>query len=215
MAYNTDTTGNAATATKLATARTISGVSFDGTADIGIPSMSGGFYGWKSWVFDPILITNALNLTTAGVIYLTRLPWPSTDTITNIITRVDTQGSALTTGQCFAGIYDSSGNLVAATGDQSTAWSSTGIKTMELVGGPYSVSGGGPTGFIYVAYLFNGTTGPTIPRGTPTSAVGNNFGLPVGSYRTASILSGRTSLPSSLTLSNQAGHAVTYWAAVS
>ena len=35
--FNQDTTGNAATATKLATTRTINGVAFDGTADITLP----------------------------------------------------------------------------------------------------------------------------------------------------------------------------------
>ena len=62
--FNQDTTGNAATATKLATARTINGVSFDGTANITIydstkePTISAGttsqyWRGDKTWqTFD-------------------------------------------------------------------------------------------------------------------------------------------------------------------
>lgn len=38
--FNQSTTGNAATATKLATARTIGGVSFDGTANINLPGVN-------------------------------------------------------------------------------------------------------------------------------------------------------------------------------
>jgi len=38
--FNQSTTGNAATATKLATARTIGGVSFDGTANISLPGVN-------------------------------------------------------------------------------------------------------------------------------------------------------------------------------
>ncbi|MFP2328243.1 phage tail protein, partial [Escherichia coli] len=37
---NQDTSGNAATATKLATARNINGVKFDGSVDISIPTIT-------------------------------------------------------------------------------------------------------------------------------------------------------------------------------
>ena len=42
-------TGNAATATKLATARTINGVSFDGTANITLPTNGGMIKAWAIW----------------------------------------------------------------------------------------------------------------------------------------------------------------------
>lgn len=172
-------------------------------------------YGWKSQAFDPITVATSLTLTTSGVIYLTKLPWYSTDTITNIIVDVRTQGSTLTSGQCFAGIYTSAGTLVGTTADQSTAWASTGIKTMALSSGPYTVPGGGSSGFIYAAFLFNGTTGPSFLRSATTNASQINFSLTAGSLRAASISTGQTSLPASLTLANQTAHAVLYWTAVS
>jgi hypothetical protein len=55
--FNQNTTGNAATATKLATARTINGVSFDGGADINIPiptsALASDVYAWAKASIKP------------------------------------------------------------------------------------------------------------------------------------------------------------------
>ena len=62
-------TGNSATATKLATARTINGLAFDGTANITIPTSSlPTSPSGKTWVDLP---TNSLALASDGTVYYT------------------------------------------------------------------------------------------------------------------------------------------------
>jgi hypothetical protein len=58
---------------------------------------------------------------------------PVATTIISALLFLDTAGSALTSGQqCFAALYSSSGTLLSVTADQSTAWVSTGLRTMAL-----------------------------------------------------------------------------------
>lgn len=147
----------AATATQLATARKINNVPFDGSADIAIPGS--GFapsdHGWIAWNYDASL-QNTFNIAlTAGQTYLALLPIRAACTITNVIVGV-VAGSGLTSGQNFAGLYNSAGTLLSATADQTTNWASTAIKVMALAT-PQAVT----PGLYYVALLANGTTKPS------------------------------------------------------
>ena len=78
IAGNQSTTGNAATATKLATARTIAGVAFDGTANISLTAanvdavptsqllpLTGGTINWADLV-GKVPIINSAGLTELG-----------------------------------------------------------------------------------------------------------------------------------------------------
>ena len=86
-------------------------------------------------------------------------------TITNLHVFVSSAGSTLTANQNFGALYDSSKNLLAQTADQSTAWTSTGMKTMAL-----SSAQAVAAGTIYVALWANATTRPTFR----SSAVGSS-----------------------------------------
>ena len=119
-------------------------------------------------------------------------------------------GGAVSLEGILAALYDGSKNLVGTTGDQSTAWTSVGTKTMALTGGPYAISA---NSFYYVAYFANGTTRPSFGR------LGSNLGgmnglLSSANSRFASSSTGRTtSMPATLgafTATN-----VAYWVAVS
>jgi hypothetical protein len=98
----------------------------------------------------------------AGFIYLTMVRAESAVKVTNIVAQVNTAGATLTSGQCLAGIYDMDGNLRAKTADQSTAWTTTGLKTMALTAqGSYTLTlPGGPGTHYWIAILANGTTKP-------------------------------------------------------
>jgi hypothetical protein len=210
---NQNTTGSAAT---LTTARTINGLaSFNGSANIStnncgwIPSD----YGFLSWTMDPAFASGNIG-GTAGTLYLVGLKIPTACNITNVILAAAAVGSTLTSGQCFAGLYQG-GTLIGSTADQHTAWSGGGSAEtyggfwpMALTGGPYSVS----AGMVYVAWFHNGTTSPTWLRG---SYYGNpNYGLPSNGYRCATANTGlTTTLPS--TLGTQTASPLCFWAAVS
>lgn len=131
-------------------------------------------HGLISWAFDPAL-TNGTNtaLSNAGVLNLIKLHIPTLTSVTNIVVELVTNGSGLTSGQCFAALYQA-GSLIGQTADQSTAWGSGASKlvTMALSGGPYSV----PAGDVYVALWYNGTTGPAFFRaGGTTSMINANI----------------------------------------
>lgn len=184
--------------------------------------------GLKLASFDSVQATGSLILG-GGFLYLVKLPAPYTVTVANLLAAVVTAGASLTAGQNLAGIYDSDGNLWAATADQSTAWTSLGTKVMALTAqsGRSLTLPGGPGVFYWAALLANGTTKPTFAA-TPPTATGNNLTANVGfnsaayvaavpgaKHRTAYESAGsRTALPSlaGLTLSDN-GFRQMIWAA--
>lgn len=119
--------------------------------------------GYISWAYDPAMSYNGIG-PTAGLLYVTAVPVRRSCTITNVLTGVAVAGSGLTSGQNFAALYNSSGTLLSQTADQTTAWSSVGIKTMAL-GAAQTVA----PGIYYVGFVANGTTPPKLfmPIGGP------------------------------------------------
>ncbi len=148
--------------------------------------------GWFGWTNDPETAASSTALATSGTVYVFGVHIPDACNITNLVTQITTLGGTLTSGQCFAGIYQG-GTLLGATVDQSAVWASpgtTGVKSMAISGGPVAVA----AGEIQVAFLFNGTTGPTFPRGNGNAFINTGFASP--KYATAD--TGRTTLPSTL-----------------
>jgi hypothetical protein len=120
----------------------------------------------------------------------------------------------LTPNQNFAGLYASTGKLIAATADQSSAWGAQGVLPMALAGGPYQL----PAGFYWVAAVANTTVASQFGNSaTPSflAAGGGNHGLAPASARGAIAATGQTSLPPSITPSSNALTGATIWAALS
>ncbi len=166
-------------------------------------------YGFITWAFDPAnLGTAATALAVAGTMYVIKLHMPVATNVTNIITSMVAAGSGLTSGQCFAALYQG-GSLLGVTADQSGVWNTSGNKTMAIAGGAVAVA----VGDVYVGMWFNGTTGPAPPRGVGGEAV-VNFGFAASAARFATANTGlTTTAPGSLSgfaISNNA-----YWAALS
>jgi hypothetical protein len=114
--------------------------------------------------------------------------------VANIVCFVQTAGATLTAGQSFAALYDSSKTLVGQTADQSTAWTTTGLKNMALAGGPFSI----PAGYFYVAFVSTGTTRPTLRRSAGGTSIVNGV-LSTANSRFANADTGiTTTLPSTL-----------------
>ena len=141
--------------------------------------------------------------------------------ITNVVVYLGTLGSSLTTGQCFAGLYAgttagayTAGQLIGTSADQTAIWNTggaTGVKTIALAGGPFMV----PAGFVWVALLFNGTTGPSFGKAQNFATATANAGTAAATARWATNGTGQTSLPGPITPSSNGLAQVTYWAALS
>lgn len=127
--------------------------------------------------------------------------------VASIVMAVTTAGATLTSGQNFAAIYNSSKALLGQTGDQSTAWTSTGVKSMSISGGPVIV----PAGFYYVVVWSNGTTKPTFARGSNLNVT--NGTLSNANSRFATADTGRTTTAPA-TLGTFGGFTTAYWCGV-
>jgi hypothetical protein len=165
--------------------------------------------GWLGWSMDPTTAAGS-NVLVLGTVQHIAIPLRQPATITSIVATVIGAGVGLTAGQCFAGIYNSAGTRVGVTADQSTAWLTTGPKTMALTA-PIAAA---PAGMYYVALLTNGGTSPAFARDfndTPGTA---NVGLTAATFRFATGPTVQTSLPASITMSSRLTSSQTFFAAL-
>ncbi|MFF7949136.1 polysaccharide deacetylase family protein [Streptomyces griseorubiginosus] len=165
-------------------------------------------HGFLTWTFEPQMCASSGNLPTTGTLQLARVHVPVATTITNIVLFVQTAGATLTSGQNFAGLYTSGGTLLSATADQSTAWTSTGTKTMAL-----SAAQAVAAGDYYIGFYANGTTAPAFSRAAGAFSI-INTGLSNAASRWATGATGlTTALPASAgTLASSSN---SWWAALS
>jgi hypothetical protein len=151
----------------------------------------------------------------AGVILLARVELPDRAvTVTNIHFGLGTAASAATNG--FVGIYDSGGTRRMVSADQSaaTTWTSTTTALKTVAGTGTWSKAAGSNAWCWVAFLTGAaTTLPGFYR-----AVNNVIGSGLTSGATSRwgiILSGQTSLPSTITPGSVVATNVAYWAAIS
>jgi hypothetical protein len=170
--------------------------------------------GFITWNFDGPASLSGSNvaLATAGTMYVMAMKLSTAATITNIVTVLTANGSTLTTGQCFAALYQGTGGtLLGTTSDQASAWGSgaTKLLTMAISGGPVTAA----AGTLYAGFWFNGTTGPAFWRTDGTQTM-MNAGLAAATSRWGvANTSLTTTAPSTLGVISASGTA--YWAAVS
>jgi hypothetical protein len=161
--------------------------------------------GLISWAYDPSLITGTFTLTTAGTVYTVDLK-VNTTTITNVAYYITTAGATLTAGQNWVGVYQNGvllGQSVPAA--TITQWLTTGYIVTPLAA-PVNVQ----NGIITVAFVYNGTTAPTLG----IAGARGNVGLAAASSRYAQAnTSITTALPT--TLGTKSALAQSPWAAVS
>ncbi|MCK9331492.1 MAG: tail fiber domain-containing protein [Candidatus Cloacimonetes bacterium] len=119
---NQDTTGNAATATRLATARTINGVSFNGTQNITVAAAAGTLTGTA---LNPSVVSSSL--TSVGTL--------SSLSVTGAVSTGSLIATAITT-DTLSGTTVSSGTFVAGTVDYNGAYCKSrflgGVNTAEI-----------------------------------------------------------------------------------
>lgn len=164
--------------------------------------------GYKTWSFDPIAASNA-TAPTGGVLYLSRIQVRNTITVSKIVIGiVSVSGIALTSGENFLAIYNSSGTKIIDTGDITASITASGETSFTVTSTSLT------PGFYWVGILLNGTTMPTIARGEGQIS---NFGSGQAgnSRRFASFGTTQTALPASFTPSAlSAVTTQTYWVAL-
>jgi hypothetical protein len=162
--------------------------------------------GAVAWSIDPSEATTGTVLT-SGTMIFAAVPVRAATSFSNITFGASSAGATLTAGQNLIGLYDSAGNRVATSADQSANWTSTGIKTTAMVGAPIALS----AGIYYVAMLSNGTTPVGVFReANQVSANIINWNLTASTYRFAE-LAGQTSLPASIDLSTRSTSSFSFW----
>ena len=180
------------------------------------PAFTPADYGFITWTYDPLLASATSATSTAGQVYLMRINLRAASSVTNIIMGVTGIGSGLTSGKNFAGIYSSSGSLVAQTADMTTLWTTPGNGqiTMPLSGGPYALN----AGWYWITMLFNGTTSPSWIKATNNLSPPNIpdfMGAAAARYATLTT-TGQTSLPASFTPASATTlNIAPWWAAIS
>ena len=167
-----------------------------------------GERGFKSWTLQPEATQSLGTIAVSGSMRLQRHKLRVTSTITNLHMGVLVVGSGLVASQNFMGIYDTSGNLLAQTGDLSVAWTTVGMKTSALTA-PIQL----PAGDFYVGFLANGTTPPTFARGHDNSSSFINGLTPSGQHLYISNGAGLTALPATVSLVNTSS--TSFWSGTS
>lgn len=119
--------------------------------------------------YGPESVTSSTTVATAGIINGASIRLDRRTPISNILMYIATGGGTLTSGQCFAAVWQH-GRLLAQTTDQATAWAGTGLTTMPLASTVYA-----DPGTVDVGVWFNGTTGPTFTRGNATALINPNL----------------------------------------
>ena len=165
--------------------------------------------GLLTWNFDPAIFVNIATLPAAGTLAVMAVKLGAAASITNIIMFVGSGGSSLTSGQCFAALYQGAGGaLLGTTADQSGLWNAAGLKTMAISGGPVAAA----AGVLYVAAWWNGTGSPSFKAGDTGASL--NAGLPAANSRWGTANAGvTTAAPATLGAISVANSA--WWVALS
>lgn len=167
-----------------------------------------------AWAYDPTGATQTF-LTTAGVLYLTRVVLTSQQTLTNGLIGLSTAGGTLTSAQNFVALYNSAGTRVAVSADQTVPFATAGLITAAWT----TPVVGAPPGAYYVGVLCNGGTAVTLASGStlkPGNVSLGNAGLTTASSRYLTSGTAQTTTPASVTLSGASGNvAASIWAALS
>ena len=154
----------------------------------------------SAWCYDPALAVNSTQVSN-GVLYLTRVNIAAAVNVTKLYWWIGNQGTGPVAGQNQAGLYDSSGTLLASANIDSVI-SSAGLKTTTITSQALSAGS-----FYWVGLLFNASGTPTLTRGSGWTGVeaAANVGLTAATFRFALNGSSRTTLPSTITPASNTG----------
>lgn len=161
--------------------------------------------GLMGWSYDPAGVQANSTGYTAGVLQLIRVVPDSGGTVASVVISVATAGVNLTNS--FAGLYNASGTRLSGSATQSTAWQSSGVKTVALTT-PQVVSAG--TTYYVGVLVGSADTVPALHLAVFSGAA--MAGEAAAPYRWMTSGSSLTALPASVTLGSASQQALTFWA---
>jgi hypothetical protein len=147
---------------------------------------------------------------TSGTVTMMKVWFRQNLTVTNVAISLGAASVTPVAAQNFAGLYDSGGNRLGITADQTANWGTAGFKLMPLTV-PVAVTAGA----YYVAVLANAATPPTLARGGIITASAANANLTAANAAFATGPAAQTSLPVSIVMASRTLSANPNWAGVS
>jgi hypothetical protein len=199
----------------------VAGTSLNSTIDAVTPASAG----LTAWDFPYAFATGTGSaVTTAGLLYLAKIPLTAGTVVNNLWFRIATAASGITTAQNFGGLYNSSGQLVATSADLSTVIGTNTGPIQAALTSAYTVTNGGD---YWAGFFFNaGTTLPVlgcfVNNVTVTTSVAflgstTAFGNTAATFpfSVSATTGNTTALPTSITMSsNTATGAYAYWVGI-
>lgn len=157
-----------------------------------------------------IALSSAAQLPTSGTIYMVALNIRTPATASSLVLPSFTSGTGLVAGQNWAGLYNQAGTRIGLTADQTTAWATTGVKTMAIT--PVALA----AGRYYVAFLTNAASTPGFLRSLSVASLPEipNLGYNATDARWATGPTAQTTLPASITMASRTPLGLTYWAGI-
>jgi hypothetical protein len=154
--------------------------------------------------FDPILTNNEATAPATGVLTLSKVAWESTQTITTfMVWQGTTIGTVLS--NCYLCAYDSSGNLLCATADQSTALQGASNGAFSANASVATSVPGSAGSWIWLGIQIGAATViPTFGNwGSTLNAALTNFNVGGGaSTRYGQLTTGNATLPNPITVAS-------------
>jgi len=154
-------TGNAATASKLATTKNINGIPFDGSADITISAIANA--GTLTGTTLNSTVT-ASSLTSVGTI--------SSGTI-SLTTNIKTSGTITAGAVTYPSTHGTSGQVLSTTGSGTLTWTTAsggGVSSIGAISGSSTANGGGITAGVLNLAPADATNGGIVTTGNQTFA---------------------------------------------
>lgn len=165
--------------------------------------------GLLAWTYDPSMaghVTAQSNAGVAGRITLVRIMIRRQITWSNIWIGLAGADGAASLSNCYLGVYDSTGTLKGVTADISSSLTSGATPKALALATPFTAT----PGAYFIALLLGGTwTTNTFTLKSSGAGISVNANLSAPNLRYSNMLTGQTSLPSSLTLANQATSIIT------
>lgn len=152
---------------------------------------AGTYDTYKAWTLDYMIGAGAVqNIAGAQGVNVGAMLVEADTVLSNVIMSVTTAATITTAGQCFAAIFDATGNRLAVSADISSLITTTGKKTFPMAAPTGTIVAGT---VVYAGLLINGTgTTPAFSRGSTTTAI-----LPATRFGTVAGSANATTMPAS------------------
>lgn len=164
--------------------------------------------GLLGWTYDPAPIAGA-TAPSLGVEVMMRVTPIRSGRCGGGVISLSAGGTTLVSNQCFLGLRDAAGNLIAKSASQHTAWGTSGHKLALWTTGVDLVEGV----HYWLCLVHNGAAAMTVLRAGTADVV--NYNCPTGKARHQSLGAGVTDLTASVTMTNaDAANQHALWGAI-